>query len=511
MKKFEYLILSVIIIGGFLVRLYKVGNPIADWHSWRQVDTASVARIYSDFGIDVLHPKYYDISTIQTGTLNMEGYRFVEFPLRDALHALTVNAIPSCPSFEVTLPKPPVKNTTSRLLTFLGLGVNNGVVSPNCFEIWGRLISIFSALITCFALFFLGRRFAGKWVGIAAAFFYAFLPFNIYFTRVILPEPMAVMFAILSVWFFSVYIDRDSKLFLFLSAITFAGGILLKPFVGFYILPMLYLAVKKYGIRKLIFNIPLILALDLALIPFFGWRIWMDKYAEGIPHYAWAFNGDGIRFRPAFWRWIFIERLGNLILGIWGLIPFSWGIITKNKKEPIFEWMLVGMFMYVTIVATANIRHDYYQTIIIPAVALVLAKGAVSMWKVKRVRQKTSKILLLFSIFLMFGASFYQVREFYKVNHPEFLDAGKAADELLPKDALVIAPDNGNTVFLYYTRRQGWPVLEEDIKDTINKGADYFVSVNKNDADTTNFKSRFETVKEGPNYIILDLHKEKTR
>jgi len=41
-KYFEYLLLSIILILGFTVRLYKIGNPIADWHSWRQADTASV-------------------------------------------------------------------------------------------------------------------------------------------------------------------------------------------------------------------------------------------------------------------------------------------------------------------------------------------------------------------------------------------------------------------------------------------------------------------------------------
>ena len=34
----------LILVLGLIVRLYKLNTPLADWHSWRQVDTASVAR-----------------------------------------------------------------------------------------------------------------------------------------------------------------------------------------------------------------------------------------------------------------------------------------------------------------------------------------------------------------------------------------------------------------------------------------------------------------------------------
>ncbi len=37
------LILAAIIILGLALRLYKIDNPIADWHSWRQADTTSGA------------------------------------------------------------------------------------------------------------------------------------------------------------------------------------------------------------------------------------------------------------------------------------------------------------------------------------------------------------------------------------------------------------------------------------------------------------------------------------
>lgn len=474
--KWDYVLLLLILILGFGVRLYKINAPIADWHSWRQVDTAAVARYYVDNGIDILHPRYYDISSVQTGYFNKEGYRFVEFPIYSVLHAVFYQAIPAI-----------------------------------SFDAWGRLISIACALITGYALFLIGRKYIGRRGGLMAAFFYLFLPFNVYFTRVLLPEPMATMFAVVSVWLFIKFIESEKREYLFTSALMFSGALLLKPYAGFYFVPIAYLAIRKYGFAGILRNIPLLLALDIALVPFFAWRAWMgqQQFMVGIPHFAWAFNGDGIRFRPAFWRWIFGERLGHLILGTWGLIPFAAGLqnhFEKKRRDFVIELMLLGMLGYVVVVATASVRHDYYQSIAIPAIALALARGSQAMMKTK-----ASFVLLVFSVGMMFGMSAYLIKEFYKVNHPEFVTVGAIVDETIPKDAQIIAPDNGNTVFLYYTRRQGWPVLEESIQEAINnKGADYYVSVNKNDADTAKFKTMFETVKEADNFILLDLHKTKS-
>src|SRR3990167_2510237 len=73
--------LALIVILGFLVRLYKIDNPIADWHSWRQADTAAVARNFDKFGFTPFLPSYDDLSSVQSGKENPRGYRLVEFPL----------------------------------------------------------------------------------------------------------------------------------------------------------------------------------------------------------------------------------------------------------------------------------------------------------------------------------------------------------------------------------------------------------------------------------------------
>ncbi len=478
-KWFHWGFLFLILVGSFGVRLYKINNPLGDWHSWRQADTASVSRIYLDYGINLLVPRYYDVSPTQTGYYNPRGLRFVEFPIYNLFN---VAAYKVFPRFSL--------------------------------EVWGRLISVFSAVSSTFFLYLIGKRFiseawstssVNKWGGLAAAFFYAFIPFNIYFTRVILPEPMAVLFLVSSLWFFIVYVEKETRFHLFLSALLLALAMLLKPFVLFYFPVYLFLYFRKFGFGSLWKKVDIYFALALVIIPFCLWRVWMNQgYNQiGIPFFSWLFNGDGIRFRLAFWRWIFGERLGYLILGIWGLPLFVFGIL-KKKNLPILM-MAIGMFLYVSVLATGNVRHDYYQIITIPAIAMMLASGATYLWNNHGFSKWIARGLVIFSIVMMLGIGLYQVRGDYGVNHPEIFEAGAAVDKLVPKDAIVIAPYNGDTAFLYQTHRFGWPVVDRSFDEIIKLGASYYVSVNY-DNDTNNLLSKYKAIERNKEFVIIDLH-----
>ena len=91
----------IFVLIGFGVRLSHLTSPLADWHSWRQVDTASVAREYVKHGIDFLHPTYHDLSSIPSGKENPAGYRMVEFPLINGFVAWLSTAIPGLTKVEI--------------------------------------------------------------------------------------------------------------------------------------------------------------------------------------------------------------------------------------------------------------------------------------------------------------------------------------------------------------------------------------------------------------------------
>lgn len=476
-KYFEYILLTVVILTGFLVRLYKINNPVADWHSWRQADTAAVTRNYINNGINLLVPKFDDISSIQSRLLNLNGYRMVEFPFYNAIAALAYNAY-----------------------------------SNLSLEVWSRLVTIICALITSFFLYLIGKKYLGKWGGVLSAFFYLFIPFNIYFTRVILPDPMGVMFGIIGLWSFVKYIEDSKESYFYISAFFMALMFLIKPYLGFYLFPIGYLTVNKFGLRKILENKKLIFKafayLFICLFPFILWRIWESKYPEGIPLFWWAFNGNGIRFRPAYWYWVFGERLGHLILGSLGVVPFVFGIINTKNKNYFIHWFLIGALFYVGLVANANVMHDYYQILTIPAISLGLASGSVYLWSQNIFNKILARSILIFSIFVMLIAGWFQIKGNYVVNHYEIIEAGQAVDKLTPKDAIIVAPYNGDTAFLYQTKRKGWPAVDNSIDNIIDEGADYYASVDLGSTDTLNFEKRFTTIVKTDKYIILDLHKE---
>jgi len=451
--------LVLILLSGFIIRLYKVDNPVADWHSWRQADTSAVSRNFVRDGVNMFKPTYDDVSSIQSGVQNPTGIRMVEFPIYNVLHAVLFNHF--------------------------------GIFS---LEKWGRILTSLIVLITTIFLYLLGKKHYSSKIGLLTAFFFTFLPFNIYFGRVILPDPLGVLFALSGLYFFDTNKARSFGVNNFISGTMFALALLQKPYLGVYLLPLIPEFLKMENFKK---NFKFLLLVSL---PFIFWRFWTQMYPEGIPFYTWAFNGDRIRFHPAFFKWLFGERIGILILGTWGLVPFAYGLIRKLKNK-FSIYLTLSMLAYLVIVATANVRHDYYQILIIPSIALTLALGTSYLWK-------RNKIVLILSFITMFLIGWDRVKPFYQVNHPELIEIGKIVDQTLPKDSQIVIPYNGDTAFLYQTNRKGWPAVDDSIDNIIKRGADYYVSINFNDNDTINFTKRFKTVARTDRYIILDLKNE---
>jgi hypothetical protein len=470
--KYQYWLLLIFLLGGFLVRLYRIDYPIADWHSWRQADTAAVTRNFVRYGVDIFHPKYDDFSDVSgKGLLNPEGFRFVEFPIYNLLHFTLFN---------------------------LGKNIAN-------LEIWGRLTTIFAGLISTFLLFLIVRRHSNPITGLLAAFFYLYLPFNIYFTRVILPDPLMVTFYLAALYFFDIFttnfapslkLNRSKAIYLFLTSFFGSLAVLVKPAAIFFLLPITWWFWQKYKFKM--FKVPQFLILNASfLIPFGVWRLWEYQYPQGIPASTWLFNGDHIRFKPAFWRWLFGERIGKLILGVWGVVPFVFGLINGNKFLP---WA-VSAFIYLSVFATGNVRHDYYQIPIIPIISILLALGTNYLLK----QNLTGKLLAGFTLLMLLGMSWYDIRGNFNVNSWDIVQAGKKIDQITPKSAIVVAPYNGDTAFLYQTNRRGFAYLPFPIKDLIDRfNATYYVSVNYDDQ-TRVIMNKYTIVEENPKFVIVKL------
>ncbi len=478
MKKFQIFALLLILLGAFLVRLYKFDGSIADWHSWRQADTSAVSRNFVQNGFDLFHPKFEDLSKGVSLIDNPQGYRFVEFPIYNALQA--------------------------KLFLIFKLYT---------LEEWGRLVSIFSALLSVVFIYLLVRRFVSFTAGIFAAGFLAFAPYYVYYTRAILPDPSMVMTILGGTYFFSLWVDeKESKIYnlkFILSLILVALSLLLKPYALFFTLPIIYLAFQKFG-TGFFKKWQLWLFLIIAVAPLLFWEVWMRQYPQGIPQNGWLFNGTHIRFTGSFFHWIFAERIGQLILGYFGLPFVILGIIKRvNQKEGLFFLSFIASsLVYLFVLATGNVQHDYYQILIIPTLAIFFGKGVdMVLNNFGGAFSRVSGILTTIAcIGFMFSFSWFVVRDFYNIQHPEIITAGQAVEKLTAQDAKVIAPYGGDTTLLYNTGRNGWPVFDRPLPDFIKQGATVMLFVDPG-APELNFKNYFKVLTEGENYIAYDLTK----
>lgn len=467
--------LIIILIASFWIRQYRINIPLGDWHSWRQVDTAAVSRNFVKEGFDFLHPRYDDMAPVSEDLRpNPNRLRFVEFPIYSSVVALV----------------------------YLALG--------NVEVIYGRQVSVIFSLFSIVFLYLLVKKFLGVRIALLSALFFGFLPYNIYFSRVFLPEPMMIFASLAGLYFFVRFLEKENLIFLSLTALFFNVALLTKPFLLFLAIPIGYAAYHYLGIKA--FRNPKLYFLGvLSVAPLVAWRTWIMQFPEGIPSSSWLFNGDNIRFKGAFLHWIIGERFGKEILTPAGFFLTTLGAFLKPKSAQtyFFHWWLLSAFLYVVILARGNVEHDYYQIPLVPILAVMMARG------VDFLIFESGKYLLrlvvipstIILILLTFALGWYEVRTFYQINNGAIMKAGDVAREILPKSAKVIAPYGRNTAFLYQLDRPGWSSAYTSIDRLIEVGATHFVSVNFDDQ-TNRLMEKYKVIHKTPEFVIIDLRKQ---
>ena len=476
--KYKLLLLAVLILG-FVLRLYKVNIPLADHHSWRQADTAAVARNFVKEGWDFFRPRIDNKTPLHPGVPNDERLFLVE---------------------------PPIYNSIVAAIYKIG-----GIKIE-----YARLVSIVFSLGSIVLLYLLVSLYFGKKTGLLAGFFFAILPYNIFYSRVVLPEPMIIFLNLAMLYFAVKWLETNSTLqyflFVFLSMLSFSQ----KTFPLFLLLPLAYLFFQKYG-RKTFLQPKIYLWVIISFLPLILWRWWIGHFPEGIPANLWLFNENNIRFKGAFFYWIFAKRIGELILGYWGLPLLVLGIIVKQKKEGwFFHLWLLAILIFTFVFAAGNVTHDYYQIPLIPILCIFLAKGANFLLFEKHENFNRALSVTLFLICLVFALAFswYQVRDFYNPQGGVDL-AGAAVDDLVPKNALVLTGDSNDATLLYNTNRFGWSGgyasnflnTQENIQKIIGLGGSVYVTTkfDRNSDFGKYMLQTFSIIKETNQYIIFDL------
>ncbi len=452
MSKADKLILVFILLIAFIFRLYKINTPLADLHSWRQVDTAAVARNFERYGFNLYLPRYDDISSNQTGYENPQGLRMVEFPIYNATFAFLHRSIP-----------------------YFSL------------EIWGRLVTAVMSLFIIAAIYILCLKEEDRTTALFASLTYAIFPFFVFFSRVILPETTALAFTMLSILFLYFYIHGDNNkkyIHLTASAILFALALLAKPTAIFYGVTLFFLFFQSKKI-KILKSIPFYLFFAISLVPLILWRKYIGQYPEGIPASSWLITNvntyEGMKnifFKPAFFRWIFYERLTNIVFGGYLTFFFVLGLLKKSKNS-FFLSLVLSAAAYLFTFQGGNVQHEYYQTLIFPALAIAVGRG-ISF--INEYRKNFISPVLLWTICLAvwisaFVFSWYRVQEFYRYPN-DLVQIARVISTLTDKNDLVVTDRLGDTTLLYLANRRGAPSKYKPLEELKKLGYSYYVTQN---------------------------------
>lgn len=482
--------LLLILILALLLRLYHVNFPVAGWHSWRQADTAAIARNFYQNGFNLFYPQ------VDWGG-NSPGFVESEFPLY---------------SFLVTL-------------SYAIFGVN---------DLWGRVLSVVFSIATIYGLYLLARKFISDKVALWTAFIYAILPLNIFYGRAFMPESAILLCSVFGIYFFSEWLDSGRSKDFVLSWLFVSLAILIKIPTLYLGLPLVFLAWNKYG--KTTFKIWQIWLLAfLVLLPVVLWyyhahRIFLQS---GLSFGIWGFGTDkwgnfNLLFTAEFYNRVFFKSIAERHLTYAGFIPFLIGLFIKREKrgEKLFDWWLIAVVIYFLIVAKGNQVHEYYQLPFILPAAVFVGKAFAKYLPLNHIRESFKVSRASFSIFSLclvgiFMLSYFRYSNFVKketFNSPLF-NLASAVKGLTAKNYLVVAVSEGNPVVLYRCERKGWNSSPDQLDPAFLHekqvlGAKYLIG-EKSSFDTgprqqrlREILQRFTVVKNDKDYFIIKINAE---
>lgn len=483
MKKYYiYIILTL----ALSARLYHINFPVSGWTSWRQSDTAAIAKNFYENGLQIFYPQI-------DWRGNTEGYVESEFQI----YPFTVALVDSIFGFS---------------------------------DMWGRILSVIFSLFTIYGIFLLTKKIISEKTAHWAAFIYAIIPLNIFYGRAFMPESLLLMCSVYGIYFFYRWTEDETTKYLIFSYIFITLAVLVKIPTLYLGLPLVYLSYNKFS-KSFIIKWQLWLYAILLFIPVGLWYYHSHNLflQTGLTFKIWEIGTDkwgnlNLLLSLNFYNDIFFKTIAERHLTYAFFIPFMIGLFLKreNKTERLFDWWIIAVLIFILIVARGNQLHEYYNLpFILPAIVFV-AKAFTKYFDFTLLKSFKSKsaVAWLFMLFLIIGTilSFLRYERFMnsETYDSSIFRLAKSVKETIQRDDLVIAVDDGNPIVLYRCKRKGWNSYVEQIDSTfiklrIDNGAKYLIgedSYFNSEKKVKKLKyllSNFKSIKREKDHFILDL------
>ncbi len=460
-------ILVIILVVGLCLRLYHVTQPFLDHHSWRQTDTAAIARNFYRNGFNVLAPQ---VDWVGAG----RGVTELELQVTPYLTAFL----------------------------YLFFGVKDWV---------GRVVPIIFSLGATVYLFNLVKHYADEQTALLTSFTYAILPLNVFFTRVPMPESGMLFFTIASLYHFTKYLEKPISRNLTYSIAFTSLAILSKLTALYVLLPIAYLAYQKHG-RRLLFNRGILLFFSAVILVPSTYYLFIHYQADIYVIsrlLSERTEANGLMWDGGFYITLF-NRFKGVIFTEPGFILLLVGLFISRKNR-FFQIWFVSTLAYVLLLSKQNYIHTYYQMPLIPVGSFYIASGMKKLGDVFR----TPAAPLLLCILLLYYSS-TTLMPLYNLYAISAYDAGNKLQEIDKLDSLILTvphrPDTEPEI-LYYCDRRGWVIRPESLSpDTVEKyrkmGARYLVMTEPYYLGQNNQLMDYLGKRKaymGKNYVIVEL------
>lgn len=431
-KKYVYILFAVLLT----VRLICITNPPFDYSSWRQCDTDSIARNFVEYKFNIFYPQ-----------LNYDG---------------------------------PMPNYVQ-----LELGITPFIIGL-LYKLFGysivlaRLVPVSFFMGSCFYLYLIIKRYSGFMEAIMSVLIYGLLPINIVYSRNIMPESALMFFTIGCIYYFTLWIDTEKRRYYILSAIFTCLTVLTKVPAGLIGIPMIYLCIRKYGMKVFeryeLYLFPVIvLGIPYAYFRFLG-KIAEQKFVEGIGISIILPNllSSIFKVNNIIYLW---EQFISKVFTIPGIILFLLGIILKLKKvETFYYWWLAAAAIHIILV-DGVIHLDYYLMFITPIISIFMGLACAEVINEKK---------YIFIVYIAIGLIVLNDSIFMKPAYAlqnEYIEIGNFVSRKTLKTDLIII-DRDSPELFYSCSRSGWRLYGdmltmENVNRLKGQGAAYLVLSHK--------------------------------
>ncbi len=452
---------SIPVFLGLILRLIQIQSPILGVHSWRQADTAAMARHFALKGTPIWLPQ------IDWGGAS-DGFVECEFPLFPFL--------------------------IGQLYKLTGIH-----------EWVGRSTAVICSLITIILVIRIGTILldpdSGWWGGL----FFAILPLTVFYGRTFQAESMLLMFGALSIERYFAWRKTGSVWSLIFSWSSFTAACLIK------VLPLIWLGIpilalhaentkrhRQNGLLKLVLNVFNILKKPSVSIYFITailiasiWFLYAYQIGQltGLSFGFWGTSSDRSSLRLLLNTQIWLDFALRITLRNFAILglPLAFLGFWKSRKDLggfILMSGVIGWFASTLIAFRASSIHEYYQLPLMLFACPFMGRGfVICTTKISKslIFSVPSQLwLILFNILISFTILNFDYWSLERTQEKIWMPLAERIRNEVPGDHRIVTVTGGDPTLLNLARRQGWLTSIENVNDSSladwsSQGAKYLV------------------------------------